>query len=85
MSTGIYKLVNGERIELTEAENNQRLADGAEEQVRLDARAWLDGRLADYPPLQEQLDMQYWDSVNGTTTWQDAITLVKSTYPKGGS
>jgi len=38
-----------------------------------------------YPSMQEQADMQYWDSVNGTTTWQDAIALVKSTYPKGGS
>jgi hypothetical protein len=42
-------------------------------------------RATAYPSMQEQADMQYWDSVNGTTTWQDAIALVKSTYPKGGS
>jgi len=35
-----------------------------------------------YPTIQEQLDMQYWDSVNGTTTWKDAIATVKSSYPK---
>ena len=35
-----------------------------------------------YPSLQEQMDMQYWDSVNGTTTWKDAIAKVKSDNPK---
>ena len=34
------------------------------------------------PSLAEQLDMQYWDSVNGTTTWKDAIAKVKSDNPK---
>jgi hypothetical protein len=50
--------------------------------------AWIDPkeyqrqRAAEYPTIQEQLDMQYWDSVNGTTTWQDAINAVKAKYPK---
>ena len=35
-----------------------------------------------YPNWQTQMDMQYWDSVNGTTTWKDAIAKVKSDYPK---
>mgnify|MGYP005992768905 CR=1 FL=1 len=35
-----------------------------------------------YPSVQKQLDMQYWDSVNGTTTWKDAIAKVKSDNPK---
>ena len=35
-----------------------------------------------YPSLQEQMDMQYWDAVNGTTTWKDAIAKVKSDNPK---
>ena len=35
-----------------------------------------------YPSIQEQLDMQYWDSVNGTTTWADAIAKVKAENPK---
>ena len=39
-------------------------------------------RRAAYPSLSEQLDMQYWDSVNGTTTWKDAIAKVKSDNPK---
>jgi len=27
--------------------------------------------------------MQYWDSVNDTTTWADAIAKVKADNPKG--
>jgi hypothetical protein len=50
--------------------------------------AWIDPdtykyqRQAEYPSMQEQLDMQYWDSVNGTTTWQDTINMIKVKYPK---
>ena len=39
-------------------------------------------RAAAYPSLEEQADMQYWDAVNGTSTWSDAIAAVKSEYPK---
>ena len=39
-------------------------------------------RAAEYPTLQDQLDMQYWDKKNGTTTWVDAIAKVKSDNPK---
>jgi hypothetical protein len=39
-------------------------------------------RAEEYPTLQDQLDMQYWDKKNGTTTWVDAIAKVKSDNPK---
>ena len=39
-------------------------------------------RRAEYPSQREQFDMQYWDQVNGTTTWKDAIAKVKSDNPK---
>jgi hypothetical protein len=39
-------------------------------------------RAAAYPSMEEQADMQYWDAVNGTTTWADAIAAVKAQYPK---
>ena len=35
-----------------------------------------------YPDWQTQLDMQYWDKKNGTTTWVDAIAKIKSDNPK---
>ena len=39
-------------------------------------------RKISYPSINEQLDMLYWDSVNGTTTWKDAIAQVKADNPK---
>ena len=39
-------------------------------------------RMDSYPSYAEQLDMQYWDKVNGTNKWQEAVTKVKSDHPK---
>ena len=39
-------------------------------------------RQTSYPSWQQQMDMQYWDAVNGTTTWKDAIAKIKSDNPK---
>ena len=54
--------------------------------VRLDAeydsQQYARNRAAAYPPISDQLDMQYWDAKNGTTTWADAIAAVKSAHPK---
>ena len=63
------------------------------DQSKIDAaRTEIDKKLADtkyqrdraasYPSLADQLDMQYWDKKNGTTTWVDAISKVKSDNPK---
>ena len=35
-----------------------------------------------YPSWQEQMDMQYHDQVDGTTTWKDTIAKVKTDNPK---
>ena len=35
-----------------------------------------------YGLIGDQLDMQYWDSVNGTTVWRDHVAAVKAKYPK---
>ena len=47
-----------------------------------EAKQYQRTRASAYPSIQEQLDMQYWDSVNGTTTWKDAIAKVKTNNPK---
>ena len=39
-------------------------------------------RSSAYPPIEEQLDMMYWDKRRGTTTWKDKITEIKDLYPK---
>jgi predicted phosphoribosyltransferase len=36
-----------------------------------------------YPSVPDQLDMIYWDGVNGTTNFQAAIGAVKAASPKG--
>lgn len=46
------------------------------------ANTYSDLRAVAYPSIEEQLDMQYHDSLNGTTTWKDAITNVKTSIPK---
>jgi len=53
-------------------------------QEELDAveLTYVQKRLKEYPTIQEQLDMQYWDKVNGTTNWEDAIAKVKLDNPK---
>jgi len=51
-------------------------------QAEYDAKQYARDRQKVYPSMQEQLDMQYWDGVNGTTTWQDAIEAVKTGNPK---
>ena len=52
-------------------------------QAEAKANAWKSARQKAYPSWQDQLDMQYWDSVNDTTTWADAIAKVKADNPKG--
>ena len=39
-------------------------------------------RRSQYPSIGDQLDMQYKDLINGTTTWKDAIAKVKRNNPK---
>ena len=52
-------------------------------QAEYDAQEYARNRSFEYPSWQEQMDMQYHDAINGTTTWQEAIEAVKTKYPKG--
>ena len=51
-------------------------------QAEYDANQYQRDRATAYPSIQEQLDMQYWDNVNDTTNWEDAIAKVKADNPK---
>ena len=42
----------------------------------------LNNRANEYPTWQDQLDMQYKDLLNDTTTWKDAVAKVKADNPK---
>ena len=44
--------------------------------------SYIELRQQEYPSLQEQEDIRYWDEINGTTVWKDTITAIKEKYPK---
>lgn len=44
--------------------------------------AYIEKREKDYLPLEEQLDMFYWDKVNGTDNFMKHRAKVKADYPK---
>ena len=54
----------------------------AELEADYDAKQYQRDRETSYPSIQEQLDMQYWDAVNGTKKWQEAVAKVKTDNPK---
>jgi len=54
----------------------------AELQTDYDNKKYQRDREMAYPSIQDQLDMQYWDKVNSTNNWQNAIAKVKSDNPK---
>lgn len=44
--------------------------------------SYAEKRLKEYPSIGDQLDMIYWDWMNGTSEWKDLITDIKNKYPK---
>jgi hypothetical protein len=65
-----------------DASENEVPYDKAQAEALVQASSYQNQRVLEYPSIEQQLDMQYWDSINGTTTWQDAINAVKTKYPK---
>ena len=51
-------------------------------QSEYDSQEYARNRATAYASTGDQLDMQYWDSVNDTTTWKDHIASVKGQFPK---
>ena len=66
------------------AQPTQEQLDALETQAQAEEelQEFKNARATAYPSIQEQLDMQYWDKVNGTTNWEDAIAKVKLDTPK---
>jgi len=61
---------------------NEILAKQQELIAEYNSNQYQRDRASAYPSIQEQLDLQYWDKVNGTNKWQDAINAIKAKYPK---
>jgi hypothetical protein len=51
-------------------------------QAEIQKWAYIEQRKQAYEPIEEQLDMLYWDKINGTNNWETMITTVKNLYPK---
>ena len=78
----MYAQVNNERREFTAAEYDQAIIDLANSKWDTQQFGYVRARQEAYGSVQDQLDMQYWDSVNSTTLWADHIAQVKSDNPK---
>ena len=78
-------------VSLTEQNSNPIEYEGVEadpptntiEDKPLDhVRTYADNRRDAYGSTGDQLDMQYHDAVDGTTTWKDHVAAVKAAHPK---
>jgi hypothetical protein len=74
--------VNNEVREFTDAEYNQAIEDRKNSILNDYNFGYIEARQEAYGSIQDQLDMQYWDGVNDTTTWADHIAQVKADNPK---
>ena len=78
----LYKQVNNERLEFDSADYDQAITDLANSKWNEQQFGYIQARQESYGSIADQLDMQYWDVVNGTTTWQDHVAQVKTDNPK---
>ena len=78
----ITKSVDGVTSELTEEEYAQHKIDIGNYKWEEQQFGYIYARQSAYGSIASQLDMMYWDEVNGTTTWKDHIAKVKSDNPK---
>ena len=80
--------VNGSDIDNIQWINTQPIAKElilekvAELQAEYEAKQYQRDRQKQYPSIADQLDMLYWDKVNGTENWLNSIESVKSRFPK---
>jgi hypothetical protein len=86
-------MVNGNSIDLTTAEYDKTIDEWAQASFDQESANYIienGGESANYaqyrrdayPSIGDQLDMQYKDAANSTTTWADAIAAVKTKYAK---
>ena len=78
----LFKQINSERLEFDSADYDQAITDLANSKWNDQQFGYIQARQEAYGSIADQLDMQYWDAVNGTTTWKDHVAQVKSDNPK---
>ena len=75
----VLEWLDTEQSQPTEVEINAEII---RLQTEYDAQEYARNRASAFPSIGDQMDMQYHDLLNGTTTWKDAIAKVKSDNPK---
>ena len=78
----LHKSVNGVVSEFSDNDYAQAKVDLGNSKWEAQQFGYIQARQEAYPSIGDQLDMQYWDAVNDTTTWKDHIAKVKSDNPK---
>ena len=78
----LYKQVNNERLEFSDDDYAQAKIDLGNSKWNEQQFGYIQSRQEAYGSIADQLDMQYWDAVNDTTTWKDHIAKVKNDNPK---
>lgn len=77
--------INGNQVDVIfniENKTQEELDAGAAAIALAESTAYIQQRENVHIPVEDQLDMQYWDLVNGTTTWKDYVTDIKERFPK---
>ena len=78
----LYKQVNNERLEFSDDDYAQAKIDLGNSKWDEQENGYKSARQEAYGSIADQLDMQYWDAVDDTTTWKDHIAKVKADNPK---
>lgn len=84
---GAQFYLKGEKLTWLDTEQTEPTQKEIDDEIERLKKEWENNqyqrdRVEQYPSIEEQLDMQYHDLVNGTTTWKDAIAKVKTENPK---
>lgn len=81
MNERLHRMVNGNRIDLTDEEETAVRAEWAEAEERQKASSYVDLRRAEYPPVADQLDA-LWKGGEAAAAMKAKIDGVKEKHPK---
>lgn len=81
-SKPLYAGTSSGLVEFTDEDYAQLITDKAAAKLDQQDNGYKLAREAEYASITDQLDMQYKDLVDDTTTWKDHIAKVKSDHPK---
>ena len=79
-----FRRIDGERVQFTAEEETARDAEEAKydaEVVAQDSVQYQQDRRENYLPVGDQLDLIYWDKVNGTELWDEHVAAVQAAHP----